>query len=77
MPIIICLTSRLKRVLQRVLHEAEFLSPYGIRGISKEYTQPYELTINGENCLYNINQQNHTMEHLVETLIGVDLSGFL
>lgn len=41
--------SRLKRVLQRVLHEAEFLSPYGIRGISKEYTQPYELTINGEN----------------------------
>jgi hypothetical protein len=39
---------RLKRILQRVLDEAEFLSPHGIRGISRAYLDPpYTLDIDG------------------------------
>jgi hypothetical protein len=40
---------RLKRVLSRVLDEAEFLSPYGIRSLSKAYAdEPFVLAFNGE-----------------------------
>ena len=40
---------RLKRVLKFVLDEKEFLSPYGIRSISKYHaTNPYVLKINGK-----------------------------
>ncbi len=39
---------RLKRVLQRTLDEAEFLSPHGIRSISKYHAQhPYRLQLDG------------------------------
>jgi hypothetical protein len=40
--------SRLERVLQYLLNESEFLSPYGIRGISRFHKDhPYVLHVNG------------------------------
>ncbi len=39
---------RLKRLLYRMLNPSEFLSDYGIRGLSKEYEEnPYQLNLNG------------------------------
>lgn len=39
---------RLRRILARMLDEREFLSPHGIRALSKIYAEsPYELTIDG------------------------------
>jgi hypothetical protein len=41
-------TERLKRVLRYVLDENEFLSPFGMRSLSRAYyDQPYELAIDG------------------------------
>ncbi len=40
---------RLRRVLKPMLDEAEFLSPYGIRALSRRHLEhPYELEVNGE-----------------------------
>ena len=41
--------NRLRRLTQVLLDENKFLSHYGIRALSKEYTQPYQLNINGQN----------------------------
>ncbi|WP_025742019.1 MGH1-like glycoside hydrolase domain-containing protein [Aquimarina pacifica] len=39
---------RLTRILERVLDEAEFLGPHGIRGISKHYQNtPYSMSVDG------------------------------
>jgi len=39
---------QLKRILQKVLDESEFLSPYGIRSLSKAYEgKPYTFSLNG------------------------------
>jgi hypothetical protein len=44
---------RLKCILRRVLHEAEFLSDYGVRGLSKHHLDhPYEYTLN--NVTYQV-----------------------
>ncbi len=40
---------RLRRVLKVLLDEAEFLSPFGIRSLSRRHlAEPYVLTVNGE-----------------------------
>ncbi len=40
---------RLRRLMQRMLDSDEFLSPYGIRSLSKYHEQhPYELPVNGD-----------------------------
>ncbi|MDX1996044.1 MAG: glucosidase [bacterium] len=39
---------RLRRVLTYLLDENEFLSPYGIRSLSKAYQTPYHTTIGGQ-----------------------------
>jgi hypothetical protein len=40
---------KLKRVLQKVLDEAEFLSPYGVRSLSKAYDgKPYSFSLEGQ-----------------------------
>ncbi len=45
----ICHGSRLRRVLARMFDENEFLSPYGIRSLSRFHLDtPYELRANGE-----------------------------
>jgi hypothetical protein len=47
---------RLRRVLRYLLDENEFLSPYGIRSISKVHeSQPYSLTLGGQT--FSINYQ--------------------
>jgi len=39
---------RLKRVLSRMLDETEFLSPYGVRALSRYHMEhPYEVQVNG------------------------------
>jgi hypothetical protein len=38
---------RLKCLLQRMLNEAEFLSPHGVRSLSRVYTVPYVLEVDG------------------------------
>jgi hypothetical protein len=39
---------RLRRVLRPMLDEAEFLSPYGVRALSRHHLEhPYELSLNG------------------------------
>jgi hypothetical protein len=38
---------RMKRILKRMLDESEFLSPYGIRAMSKQHTNPYTFHVNG------------------------------
>jgi hypothetical protein len=41
--------ARLQRILQVMLDETEFLSPHGIRAVSRRHLEhPYTLTINGE-----------------------------
>jgi hypothetical protein len=47
-------TVRLRRILSRVLDEQEFLSPYGIRALSRYHAEhPYVFTINGQD--YRVN----------------------
>jgi hypothetical protein len=42
-------SKRLKRVLSRMLDESEFLSPYGVRALSRYHLDhPYEVTVNGQ-----------------------------
>jgi hypothetical protein len=39
---------RLKRILQRLFDESEFLSPYGLRSLSRYYADhPYEIQLDG------------------------------
>jgi hypothetical protein len=41
---------RMTKILQRMLDENEFLSPYGVRALSREYLDhPYEFSYNGMN----------------------------
>jgi hypothetical protein len=39
---------KLRRVLTRLLDENEFLSPYGIRSLSKAYEKPYVVQLDGQ-----------------------------
>ena len=39
---------RMEKLLTALLDEKEFLSPYGIRALSKIHENPYKITIAGE-----------------------------
>jgi hypothetical protein len=39
---------RMKKLLEALLNEDEFLSPYGIRALSKIHKEPYSIHINGQ-----------------------------
>ncbi len=57
---------RLKRVLRRTLDEAEFLSPYGIRSLSKHHdAHPYRLNLDGRD--YSV---EYTPAESVTSLFG-------
>ncbi|MCA9546228.1 MAG: glucosidase, partial [Myxococcales bacterium] len=44
---------RLSQILRWVLDEAEFLSPHGVRGLSKAYQTPYTLQVEGQTLSEN------------------------
>ena len=45
---------RLRRILSRMLDEDEFLSPYGIRALSRYHAEhPYVITVQGHECKVN------------------------
>jgi len=45
----LCRGSRMKRVLRRMLDEAEFLSAYGVRALSRYHQEhPYRFQVNGD-----------------------------
>ena len=46
---------RTQRLIKTLLDENEFLSPFGIRSLSKKHTTPYNIEIEGVN--YNINYE--------------------
>ena len=47
---------KLRRILTRMLDESEFLSPYGIRALSRYHAQhPYEFDVNGQ--AYRVNYE--------------------
>ena len=52
----ICRGHRMKRVLQRMLDEREFLAEYGVRALSRHHAeQPYQIEIDG--ARYTVNYQ--------------------
>ncbi len=54
---------RLRIILKRVFDQVEFLSPHGIRGISKVYqNSPYSLTVNGVNGPATLTEQYEPAE---------------
>jgi hypothetical protein len=45
----LCTETKLRRILTRMLDEAQFLAPFGIRSLSKEHAQqPYTFTVQGQ-----------------------------
>ena len=46
---------RLRSVLRFMLDESEFLSPYGIRSLSKAHEQPYHLNLDGQDFYIQYN----------------------
>jgi hypothetical protein len=71
-------SDRLRRILSRMLDENEFLSPYGIRALSRYHLEhPYVFTINGQD--YRVNylpgESDSGMFSSVATPTGVVPSG--
>ena len=69
---------RLKRVLEKMLDEKEFLSPYGIRSLSKYHQDhPYVLNLNNHQYCIDYEPANRHLNYLVAILIGEARYGFL
>ena len=68
---------RLRRVLATMLDEGEFLSPYGIRSLSKFHERhPYVFHVGDRNTASSICRQSRTAACLAAILTGAGRSGF-
>ena len=62
---------RLRRILTRMLDESEFLSPYGLRALSRHHSDhPYNVTSEGHDLLVTIFRRNPTPACSVAIQIG-------
>jgi hypothetical protein len=67
---------RLRRICERLFDEDEFLSPHGIRSLSKVYGEtPYSYTEGAKPRFWPIAPQTAPYQCLVETQIGAALFG--
>ena len=67
---------RMTSILRRMLDESEFLSPYGVRALSRSYLdRPYDFEYNGVHYRVNYEPENPTADCLAATRIGADLFG--
>ncbi len=67
---------RLRRILSRMLDENEFLSPYGIRALSRYHADhPYVFYVNGQEYRVNYLPANRTPACSVATPTGAARSG--
>jgi len=68
---------QLKRVLSRMLDETEFLSPYGVRALSRYHKDhPYEVHVNGNANRVDYEPAESTTASSAETRTGAGPSGF-
>ena len=68
--------NRLRRILAKMLDENEFLSPYGIRALSRYHADhPYVLRAGGQDTGSTICRRNQTAACSAATPTGVDPSG--
>ena len=67
---------KLKKILGALLDENEFLSPGGIRSLSKIHQNPYKIIIDGKEFgVSTINRAIQIPIYLEATLTGVGLFG--
>ena len=66
----------MKKLLQRMLDESEFLSDYGVRAISRNHLEhPYVFRVDGMDLAVKYSPQNLPRDCSAATRTGVDRFG--